>query len=95
MCTNCFLPYNQDTEISNMSPLDYVMEQEVAEDMCISKKKLNRRKKDGKSIRKRAQNYSPQMSKEAGMCKLQHLSTPRELQEMLITSPEVHIYMRL
>ncbi|XP_077313525.1 uncharacterized protein LOC143934088 [Lithobates pipiens] len=55
----------QDTEISNMSPLDYVMEQEVAEDMCISKRKLNRRKKDGKSIRKRAQNYSPQMSKEA------------------------------
>ncbi|XP_018431998.1 PREDICTED: uncharacterized protein LOC108804655 [Nanorana parkeri] len=55
----------QDTEISNVSALDYVTEQEVAEDKSISKRKLNWRKKDGKSKRKRAQNDSPQMSKEA------------------------------
>ncbi|KAM5131773.1 uncharacterized protein ACMZJ9_018611 isoform 2-T2 [Mantella aurantiaca] len=55
----------QDTEISNTSPLDYITEQEVSEDKSVSKRKLNRRKKDGKSNRKRAQNYPPPTSKEA------------------------------
>ncbi|XP_072283318.1 uncharacterized protein [Pyxicephalus adspersus] len=55
----------QESDISTVSHLDYVTEQEVAEDKSISKRKLNRRKKNGKNIRNRAQNYSPQMSKEA------------------------------
>ncbi|XP_068097185.1 uncharacterized protein [Hyperolius riggenbachi] len=60
----CHLTH-KDAELSTISCLDYVVEQEVREDKGIQKRKLNRRNKDGKSSKKKAQSYASQMSKEA------------------------------